>query len=135
MEFESNPQEISMKKLLLICSLFLSTSAFAGGIMKFTEAGFEQLKQENASILIDVYATWCPTCRKQGKVIKAFFKENPNSELVVLKVDYDKQKPWVKHFKAFRQSTLIRYKGDEEIGRSIAQTDEKKLYNLFKMAQ
>ena len=124
-----------MKKLLVICSLFLSTSAFAGGIMKFTEAGFEQLKQEDAAVLIDVHATWCPTCRKQAKVIKAFFKQHPDSKLTVLKVDFDQQKPWVKHFKAFRQSTLIMYKGDKEIGRSIAQTDEKKLFNLFSMAK
>ena len=122
-----------MKKLLLICSLFLSTSAFAGGVMQFTEDGFKQLQQQNAEILIDVYATWCPTCRKQGKVIKAFFKEHPESELTVLKVDYDKQKEWVKHFKAFRQSTLIRYKGDKEIGRKIAETDQGKLFNLFTM--
>lgn len=122
-----------MKKLLFICALFLSSSAFAGGVMKFTEDGFKQLQQKNAAVLIDVYATWCPTCRKQGKVIKAYFKQNPNSDLTVLKVDYDKQKKWVKHFKAFRQSTLIRYQGDKEIGRSIAETNEKKLFSLFSM--
>ncbi|MGB0836188.1 MAG: thioredoxin family protein [Psychrobium sp.] len=122
-----------MKKILLICSLFLSTSAFAGGVMQFTEDGFKQLQKENAAILVDVYATWCPTCRKQGKVIKEYFKQNPDSELTVLKVDYDKQKEWVKYFKAFRQSTLIRYQGDKEIGRSIAETNERKLFNLFSM--
>ncbi len=68
-----------------------------------------------------------------GLDIKAFFKEHPESELTVLKVDYDKQKEWVKHFKAFRQSTLIRYKGDKEIGRKIAETDQRKLFNLFTM--
>lgn len=124
-----------MKKLLVICSLFLSSTAFAGGIMKFTEAGFDQLKQENAAVLIDVHATWCPTCRKQSKVIKAFLKQHPDSDLTVLKVDFDDQKPWVKHFKAFRQSTLIMYKGDKEIGRSIAETNERKLFSLFSMAK
>jgi len=124
-----------MKKLLVIASLFLSSSVFAGGVMKFTEAGFNQLKQDNAAVLIDVHATWCPTCRKQSKVIKAFLKQHPDSDLTVLKVDFDDQKPWVKHFKAFRQSTLIMYKGNNEIGRSIAQTNEKKLFNLFSMAK
>lgn len=122
-----------MKKLLVICALFLSSSVYAGQMVKFTEAGFKQLQQENASILIDVHASWCPTCRKQGKVIKKFLKKNPNSDLTVLKLDYDKQKKWVKYFKAFRQSTLVMYKGKTEIARSIAQTDEKKLYNLFSL--
>jgi thioredoxin 1 len=122
-----------MKKLLVICTLFLSSTAYAGGVMKFTEAGFNQLKQENAAVLIDVHATWCPTCRKQSKVIKAYFKQHPDSDLTVLKVNFDDQKSWVKHFKAFRQSTLIMYKGEKEIGRSIAQTNEKKLFNLFSL--
>ena len=124
-----------MKKLLVICALFLSSTAYAGGVMKFTEAGFNQLKQDNAAVLIDVHATWCPTCRKQSKVIKAYFKQYPDSDLTVLKVDFDDQKHWVKHFKAFRQSTLIMYKGEKEIGRSIAQTNEKKLFNLFSLTK
>lgn len=120
-----------MKKLLLICALLLSSTVFAGGIMKFTESSFEKLKNGNVSILIDIHATWCPTCRQQEKVIKAFLKKNPESDLMVLKVDYDKQKKWVKYFKAFRQSTLIMYKGDVEISRSIAETNQKKLFKMF----
>jgi thiol-disulfide isomerase/thioredoxin len=120
-----------MKTLLIICTLFLAPTAFAGEVVKFTEARFEQLKSEDASILIDVYATWCPTCRQQKAVIEKYLEQNPKSDLTVLKVDFDDQKKWVKHFKAFRQSTLIMYKGDKEIDRSIAETNEKKLFDLF----
>lgn len=122
-----------MKKLLVICALFLSSTAFAGEVLKFSEASFEQLKADNAEILIDIHATWCPTCRKQGNVIKEYFKQNPESNLTVLKVDYDDQKKWVKYFKAFRQSTLIRYQGATEVDRVIAQTGEKELFKLFSM--
>ena len=122
-----------MKKLLVICALFLSSTAFGGEVLKFSEASFEQLKHENAEILIDIQATWCPTCRKQGNVIKEYFKQNPESNLTVLKVDYDDQKKWVKYFKAFRQSTLIRYQGGTEVERVIAETNKKKLFKLFSM--
>jgi len=122
-----------MKKLLVICALFLSSTAFGGEVLKFSEASFEQLKHENAEILIDIHATWCPTCRKQGNVIKEYFKQNPESNLTVLKVDYDDQKKWVKYFKAFRQSTLIRYQGGTEVERVIAETNKKKLFKLFSM--
>lgn len=120
-----------MKKLFVICALFLSSAVFAGGTMEFTEANFEKLKSEDAIFLIDVHATWCPTCRKQGTVIKEYLKQNPESDLMVLKVDYDKQKEWVKYFKAPRQSTLIMYKGNVETARSIAETDETKLFKMF----
>jgi len=124
-----------MKKFLMICAFFLSINASAGEIKDFSQETFEQLQKDNASILIDVYATWCPTCRKQGKVIKKYLKQNPESDLVVLKVNYDEQKPWVKYFKAPRQSTLVMYKGDKMLARSIAQTNEKKLFNLFSMTK
>ena len=120
-----------MKTLLIICTLFFASTAFAGEVVNFTEARFEQLKSEDASILIDVYATWCPTCRQQKSVIEKYLEQNPKSDLTVLKVNYDDQKKWVKHFKAFRQSTLIMYKGEKEVDRSIAETNEKKLFTLF----
>ena len=78
-----------MKILLIICTLVLSSSVMAGGIMQFTPAGFERLKQEHTPVLIDVYASWCPTCRAQANVIKAFFFKNSHSKLTVLKVDFD----------------------------------------------
>lgn len=120
-----------MKALLVIFSLFLSTSAFAGGVEKFTQAKFEQLQKSDATFLIDVFATWCPTCKKQAMVIDKYLDQNPGKNFTVLKVDYDDQKKWVKYFKAPRQSTLVMYKGDKEIARSIAQTNEKKLFSLF----
>jgi len=126
-----NLRKDPMKKLLVICSLLLSTTAFAGGIERFTQERFNQLQEDNASVLIDIKASWCPTCKKQGKVISKFLKQNPDSDLTVLSVDYDAQKKWVRHFKAFRQSTLIKFQGDTEVGRVIAETNEKKLFSFF----
>lgn len=124
-----------MKKLLFIFSLFLSSTAFAGEISSFTEEKFTQLQADNAPILIDIHATWCPTCRKQGEVIDQYLQAHPESDLTVLKVDYDVQQKWVKHFKAVRQSTLVVFKGSEEKGRVIAETNKGKLFKLFDMVK
>jgi thiol-disulfide isomerase/thioredoxin len=122
-----------MKKLLTILAVVLSTSIFAGEKLSFTEDKFNELQSSNASILVDVHAGWCSTCKKQSSIIDMYLDEHPESNLTVLSVDVDEQEEWVKHFKA-RKSTLILYKGKKEIERSMAQTDKEKLYKLFKKA-
>ena len=94
----------------------------------FTEARFVELQASGEFILIDVFATWCPTCAKQQKVLKAFGEQHPDAPLHTLQIDFDKQKKWVKHFKAPRQSTLILYKGEEQIWFSVAETNQKKIF-------
>lgn len=120
-----------MKKLIAIFVLFISSNVFAGEITPFTEARLNQLQADNAAVLIDINATWCPTCRKQGEIIDQYLQANPESNLTVLKVDYDTQKQWVKHFNAVRQSTLVVFQGNKEMGRVIAETNKQKLFDLF----
>jgi len=43
--------------------------------------------------------------------------------MVVLRVDFDSQKDAVSEFGARIQSTLVVYKGDKEVGRSVGDTD------------
>lgn len=88
----------------------------------FTAARFEALQADNALILVDVAATWCPTCKAQKAVIDAFRQQHPEIGLHVLTVDFDTQKEWVKHFKAPRQSTLLVYKGTEQRWFAVAET-------------
>ncbi|MBK6960415.1 MAG: thioredoxin family protein [Gammaproteobacteria bacterium] len=90
----------------------------------FTAARFAALQADNALILVDVAATWCPTCKAQKAVIDAFRQQHPELGLHVLTVDFDTQKDWVKHFKAPRQSTLLVYKGSEQRWFAVAETRE-----------
>jgi thiol-disulfide isomerase/thioredoxin len=73
----------------------------------FTQAKFEALQREGAIVLIEFAASWCPTCARQAAIIEQYRAEKPDVPLHVLRVDFDKQKEWVKHFKAPRQSTLV----------------------------
>lgn len=97
----------------------------------FTESAYQQAKDDNQLVLIDVYATWCPTCRRQQNVLDNYFAQNPDSELVVFEVDYDDQKEWVSHFQAPRQSTLALYRGDERLWFSVAQTRESTIFEAL----
>lgn len=89
----------------------------------FSQARFEALQKQGALVLIDVAADWCPTCAKQAKVVQGYREAKPDVPLHVLRVDFDDQKEWVRHFKAPRQSTLLLYRGGEQVWFSVAETD------------
>lgn len=110
-----------MRKLIVLLStLFMAFSVFAK--TPFTEVAFKQAQANNEVILIDVFATWCPTCKRQSMILADYFHKNPTSKVKVFVVDFDEQKDWVSYFKAPRQSTLILYKGEKQLWFSVAET-------------
>ncbi|ALO41732.1 thioredoxin family protein [Pseudoalteromonas phenolica] len=119
-----------------IISLFMAFSASAFEKQPFNETLFAELQNKGAVIMIDVYAPWCPTCKKQQKLFQQYHEQNPEKKFHVLVVDYDNDKQWVKKFRAPRQSTLLLYKGDKQFWYSVAETRfnviEEKLNSAFK---
>lgn len=107
----------------LLFGLMLMLPLMASALDKeaFTPERFAELQAQNALILVDIHATWCPTCARQQQVLADYRERHPELDLHILNVDFDKDKRWVKHFKAPRQSTLILYRGKEQIGFSVAE--------------
>ncbi|MEX0600049.1 MAG: thioredoxin family protein [Rhodothermales bacterium] len=102
--------------------LFPAQQAWSQEKEAFTEERFEELQSEGALILIDVFADWCPTCAQQQKVLDAYLDEHPDVPLHILQVNFDEQKEWVRAFRAPRQSTLILYRGEEQVWFNVAET-------------
>lgn len=97
----------------------------------FTQQRFEQLQAEGAQVLVDISAPWCPDCKKQQEILSEYQAANPDSGLHVLAVDFDTQKEWVTHFKAPRQSTLILFKGTEQVWFSVAETRKEQIFTAL----
>lgn len=101
--------------------LFLSALTQAGDKQPYDPALFLQLQAQGKVVLIDIYAPWCSTCKKQQKAIKAFLDKYPDKEVHILVVDYDNDKQAVKDFRAPRQSTLLIYRGEQQFWYSVAE--------------
>lgn len=100
----------------------------------FTQARFEALQAQNALVLIDVFAPWCPTCARQQTALAAYQEAHPDVPLHVLRVDFDNQKSVVRQFRAPRQSTLLLYKGTERVWFSVAETRRNVLFAAINTA-
>ena len=95
----------------------------------FDGKSFHQAQAAGKTILIDVTASWCPTCRHQRPIVEQIEKEKPN--LVVYEVDFDSAKDILRRFLVQYQSTLIVFKGTKEIGRSTGDTDPARIRALI----
>lgn len=101
----------------------IATDATAVERKAFDQASFQAAQQRGARILVDISATWCPTCKAQAPIIDLLAEQPSNSDLIIFSVDFDSQKPTVREFGARSQSTLIAFRGKTETARSVGDTD------------
>lgn len=115
------------RKILALASfacaaVAISAPALAGDAQPFTPAAFEAAQKSGKPILIEVSAPWCPICKAQKPVIAKLAAEPRFKDLQVFDVDFDTRKDVLKQFNARMQSTLIAFKGQNEVGRSVGET-------------
>ena len=108
-------------KMLLATALFVGFSLVAKAGQPFDPNAFQQAQAAGKLILVDVTASWCPTCKQQRPIVEEIEKATPN--LVVYEVDFDSAKDVLKRFRVQHQSTLIVFKGNNEVGRSTGETN------------
>jgi thioredoxin 1 len=109
-----------------------SFPAVAAEWKPFTQAALAEAQKEGKPILVHIFAAWCPVCRAQKPILEELTAEPQYKNLVVLQVDFDTQKDDVRALGAQSQSTLITYKGDKEIGRSVGNTNANSIADMLK---
>lgn len=115
---------------LFLLSFFATASALAGG-QPFDQATFDAMQKQGKPMLVETYADWCATCKRQEPIISELLNTPALQQITRLRVNFDQQKDVLKALKVSMQSTLIVFKGGKEVGRSTGDTSKDSIAALL----
>ncbi|MFY0692218.1 MAG: thioredoxin family protein [Paracoccaceae bacterium] len=120
---------------LALAASFAPVTAFAEDFVDYTPGVIESALKDGKTVFVDYSASWCSTCKRQGRIINALRAEDPtyDAAMVFVKVDWDTYKGHeVTTSRGIpRRSTLIVLRGEDELGRIVAGTSETQIKDLM----
>lgn len=99
-----------------------------------TIPGFDEALKAGGPVMIHVTAPWCETCQAQKPIVAALLASPDFKAVKKFDVDFDTQKEILARYRVQMQSTMIVYKGGEEIDRQTGQTDPAVIEALLREA-
>ena len=109
-----------------------TTVACAGEIKPYDQATVDKLAAEGKPVVIAVHASWCPTCKAQAPIQSELMKEPANKDVTMFVVDFDRDKALLKKYNVGMQSTMIGFKGKQEVSRSVGDTTHDGIETLIR---
>jgi len=119
-----------MKKFFVIifCVLTLSANAI-GKETTFTKELFDKAQSEGKIVVVSSWIKYCSSCASQMKVLNKAKKEFDNIEYLTFDV---KNKKIANLLNVQYQTTLLIFKNNKEIYRSIGETTKDLIYKAIK---
>lgn len=118
------------RRILLASCLpvfFAVGTAHALEIQPFDATRLQQAQAAGKPVALHFHATWCPTCRAQEQAFKSLQSDPVLKSATVLVVDYDKERELKRTLGIRSQSTIVVYKGGQEVTRVAGETQAPKL--------
>lgn len=126
---------LSRRALILTAAVLAAALPRPGSAAEpFDAAAFEAAQAAGRPILVEVSAPWCPICRAQKPIVGALAAQPRFKDLAVFEIDFDSQKALLRRFDARMQSTLIMFRGRDEVGRSAGETQPEWIESLAEKA-
>ena len=120
-----------MRKILVLIFTLISFNCFAvEKTTTFTNEIFNKAQSEGKTVVINSWNKTCYTCAKQVKILDQAKKEFNN--ILFLSFEQTKDKEIAKLLDIEYWTTIVVYKNNKEIARSIGQTEKSEIYSLIK---
>ena len=120
-----------MKKILIILFTLISFNVFAvDKSTTFSNEVFKKAQAEGKTVVINSWNKTCYTCGKQVKILNEAEKEFP--DILFLSFEQTKDKEIAKLLGIEYWTTIVVYKGNKEVSRSMGQTKKSKIYSQIK---
>ena len=118
-----------MKKIFVIIFLLISTNVFSAENHRsnFTIQKFEEAKKNGETVVVTAWNKYCGTCKRQKVVLDQ--AEKDFKEVLFLYYNHPKMKDIAKYLKIDRRSTILVYKGNAEVSRTLGQVNKSVIYS------
>ena len=121
-----------MKKFIFIVFSLISLNAFAvEKSTTFTNEIFKKAQTEGKIVVINSWNETCYTCKKQIKILDQ--AEKTFKDVLFLSFEQTKDKEIAKLLGIEYWTTIVVYKDNKEVSRSIGQTKKSKIYSQIKL--
>ena len=115
-----------MKKILIIIFfLFCSNSLAIEESTTFTDKIFKKAQSEGKIIVINSWNKFCSTCKKQIKILDQ--AETKFNNVIFLSYEQTENKDIANKLNIDYWTTIVIYKGEDEIYRSMGVTEKNQL--------
>ncbi len=120
-----------MKKILVLLFILTSFNCFAvDKSTTFNNEVFKKAQQDGKTVVINSWNKTCYTCKKQVKILNEAKKEF--TDVLFLSFEQTKDKEIAKFLNIEYWTTIVVYKDNKEVARSIGQTKKSEIYSLIK---
>ena len=119
-----------MKKIFILIFIIISSKSFAvDKTTTFTIDKFNKAQSEGKIVVINSWNKTCYTCGKQIKILDE--AENKFNDILFLSFEQQKDIEIAKFLNIEYWTTIIIYKDNVEIYRSIGETEKSKIYSAI----
>ena len=116
-----------MKKIFIIIFTLISFNCFAvDKTTTFTKEIFNKAQSEGKIVVVNSWNKFCYTCKKQTKILDQ--AENEFKDVLFLSFEQKKDKEIADLLKIDYWTTIVIYKNNKEIHRSIGEIDKSEIY-------
>ncbi len=116
-----------MKKIFILIFILISFNCFAvDKTTTFTKEIFNKAQSEGKIVVVNSWNKFCYTCKKQTKILDE--AENEFKDILFLSFEQKKDKEIANLLKIDYWTTIVIYKNNKEIHRSIGETDKSEIY-------
>ncbi|MBI5718790.1 MAG: thioredoxin family protein [Burkholderiales bacterium] len=126
---------MTLKRRLIVAAVLFTNAALAHAldVKPYSAEALAAAQKANLPVALHFHADWCPTCRAQDKVLQSL-KTEPGLDLTVLRADYDTEKDLKRRLGVRAQSTLVVFKGQQEVARLLGDTSTDRIRGALKAA-
>ena len=120
-----------MRKILYLIIIFLTINTIAlGKGTTFTNEIFKQSQLDGKTVVIHSWNKTCATCAEQVKILDKAKKDFKDT--IFLSFEQTKDKKIAKFLSIDYWTTIVVYKNNKEISRTIGQTNKEEIYSQIK---